>query len=1411
MKSAFRHLLSCALLFLSVHATPCFGQFAVYGPGWPYIDYSGPAIRIDPYTAQSIFPNPSGTGWVYRPWYPVDTQPDVNYWSDDGTGHGDYQNVYTHPPGRADYNDVKTSSAAMVGPIPSWIEWVKAELGGSVILATGAEEFSRSMLQVQGVRNLNFEVRYSSLDARIRQAKAPLARGWTSSFDVEAYVDWQGIGYVRFGSSGVIRFTQTNGIWTCVTEGVKQAEFVRVGNSPIILKYGDGSRLEFGNDGKISRDIDPSGNAIEFTYNNGMLLMVTDAATQKFIAFNYDGIKRLVHASDNLNRTVGFVYSPGGSLAQIKDARDKTTSYAYDTRMQMTEVRDHENNVITANVYDSSGRITKQTDAKGKFWLFAYQNSTVSATDREGRIHVYGFNSKGRCIYYTNPLGQTVYYVTQSSGLVTKAMLPSGRWKDFSYGDGNNMTSVSVGGYNTSIAYANNGGRNTGLPASITSPGNRTTTISRDPLNRPVSISGPDETTFAIQYSPTGQPTAVYGTGGSRVDLTYSQGMPDSITTAGGIQTMLGYDSVGRQTSTALPGGREYFQSFDANNNLLSISGPGNKTVSTSYDSRSRPVLTTLPDGTKITRQFDPNHNLISETDSIGRVTTYVYDAEDRLISATLPGNRTVTLTRDFAGKVVSIASPAGRVTSFGYDVDGNLVSVAAPDGTTQTTVYDAASLPSALIDAETFATNLTRNQAGEVASITSPEYRVRSFLYDPAGRLTRTTMPSGKFSTVTHDETMRRFTVTDLGGRQTTHDFDVDGRPVAVTTPGGHSTTYTYGTDGNLAIATLPSGKTVQFEYGADGSTSSITDGSGTTTFTRDIMGRVTSTSKGNQTVSRTYDALGRVLTYTDAAGNTVAYAYDTAGNLASITYPDTTQVTYQYDADGVLVRVTDWEGRVTQITPDIAGRPTLIELPNGTRNGFSYTPTGRIANIVSTGPGMRPIVSRLMTFTPDGLTSSESGMPTPTSLPPDAKMTFDADNRITTYNGGNVTYDVDGNMLSIPTGGSTLSATFDAAGRLTVAGNVTSSYDPEGRRTKITDSTGESNLVYDTLPSLDRILVKMNPDGSVTKYVHGNGLLYEVTGSALRAYHYDSRGSTIALTDAAGVVTDTFSYGPYGETWSRTGTTNTPLRFCGQYGIQTDMNGLLSMRARFYSPEIKRFVSQDSYLGSAMNPLSLNRYSYAECNPISLIDPTGFAAMDFWYQTSNGWTDIILWTKSPEFLKIRQSSVNLMIGENGGEAWGAMLYEPWEKGPTGGVLPVSIAKGMNDIRKVLPLDASANGMHAWHSGSNAYLAHKLGLIGAPLIIFGGIIHETPLDFESFSAELDNQGLLNHMLDSLTDIFANSTGMHIGYIYQGDVGVMLAVEVGNHIPGPGEPDPAFGGHGKYRGNPTTAWGQYPE
>jgi len=131
------------------------------------------------------------------------------------------------------------------------------------------------------------------------------------------------------------------------------------------------------------------------------------------------------------------------------------------------------------------------------------------------------------------------------------------------------------------------------------------------------------------------------------------------------------------------------------------------------------------------------------------------------------------------------------------------------------------------------------------------------------------------------------------------------------------------------------------------------------------------------------------------------------------------------------------------------------------------------------------------------------------------------------------------------------------------------------------------------------------------IQNLLYGAGLLYQITETATTSstltYHYDFRGSTIALTDDNGRVTDRIEYSPYGLTTYRAGTNDTPFLFNGRYGVQTDPNGLLYMRARYYNPLLCRFLNPDpSGFGGG-----LNQYAYANGDPVSLVDPFGLGAV--------------------------------------------------------------------------------------------------------------------------------------------------------------------------------------------------------
>src|SRR5262249_14887020 len=122
---------------------------------------------------------------------------------------------------------------------------------------------------------------------------------------------------------------------------------------------------------------------------------------------------------------------------------------------------------------------------------------------------------------------------------------------------------------------------------------------------------------------------------------------------------------------------------------------------------------------------------------------------------------------------------------------------------------------------------------------------------------------------------------------------------------------------------------------------------------------------------------------------------------------------------------------------------------------------------------------------------------------------------------------------------------------------------------------------------------------------YVYGHDLISQVRGGLGFYYHRDGLGSTRALTDATGAITDRYAFDAFGRLLREIGGTTNPFRFAGE--AFEAVSGLSYNRARWLNPAIGRFLSRDAFGGSALDPRTLHRYIYAVGNPVDLTDPSG------------------------------------------------------------------------------------------------------------------------------------------------------------------------------------------------------------
>ncbi len=164
---------------------------------------------------------------------------------------------------------------------------------------------------------------------------------------------------------------------------------------------------------------------------------------------------------------------------------------------------------------------------------------------------------------------------------------------------------------------------------------------------------------------------------------------------------------------------------------------------------------------------------------------------------------------------------------------------------------------------------------------------------------------------------------------------------------------------------------------------------------------------------------------------------------------------------------------------------------------------------------------------------------------------------------------------------------------------------YNGDGVRVSKTVNGVSTAYVQDLAAPLPVVLVETT-GGQDTLYLYGLDLITQVRPDGSRRwYHTDALGSVRALTDDAGQPVATYDYDAFGTVRSQTDGLGNPFTFAGE---QVDREiELVYLRARYYDPAVGRFASRDPVPGTVHDPMSLEPYIYARCNPVLYVDPTG------------------------------------------------------------------------------------------------------------------------------------------------------------------------------------------------------------
>jgi RHS repeat-associated protein/uncharacterized repeat protein (TIGR01451 family) len=872
----------------------------------------------------------------------------------------------------------------------------------------------------------------------------------------------------------------------------------------------------------------------------------------------------------------------------------------------------------------------KLTTKDGKVYLLDTSTGLVSETDPSGNsitvdgTGVHGSNGQsitfvrditGRITKVTEPDGKSIDYGYSTAGDLTSVQYPGGVTEGHSYDADHHLTGSTGGGKPSSTVEYDGAGR---MVAIIDGAGNRTV-LDNDVAGRQ-----------RVVHDPNGLLTTVY-TYDDLGDVLQKDQIIDGIAQT----TKTSFDAVGRTTDLVDPQQHHQHWVYDetdtaGNGNLLSYTDANGRTTHfTGYDVHGSASAVIGPDGvTLASYAYDPRTGLLLSSQQPGLPPSVSSYYPNGLLKTSIDSaGRTVNYTYNSAGYQTSISDAAGRTTSYLPDANGRNTTVTDPSGNTDQYTYDG---------------------MGNVASVTNPSGVTQTFHYNNQGLLDQAGDGSGVTTYVYNDAGLVSQR-TDRNGAVTTYDYDSDGNLVTETRPGDDVVSYRYDPLERLIEADNASTE-VTFSYDAG-----------------DHLARQVSCAPqpGHAVCTSVSDPSQQPTVQFD-------YGWAEDGQQASVTGPGGT-TSYQYDGNGRLSRIIDPAGHPFTYQFDAQNRPTSDGLPNGVVDSMSYDPSsaliGRDAAIGTTAISQSDYTLdpasawRTSTTDLDGTSSytrQDNGWLTQASHPaspgfPEEDYTYDGAGNVTS------TAEVPAAQVSY------------TAGRLTQFGGTTLAYDAEGNLATKTDTTTGAVTRYHW--NVDHQLTSVElPGGSTVEYfydplnrrvrsVHGGQItwyawdafnlaavhdgsshlvtsyvttptsaeVHDVADPAQVLERNDAHGvsyfvqdgsdSTTALTDSAGTVTSRYRY----NTAGLPADINGPETGYTWTGAQYDTtSGLYYLNDRYYDPATGRFISEDPAsaqyynppLGrwthqtpslSADQPIAYNRYAYAGNNPVDLTDPSG------------------------------------------------------------------------------------------------------------------------------------------------------------------------------------------------------------
>ncbi|BAY84562.1 YD repeat protein [Calothrix parasitica NIES-267] len=934
---------------------------------------------------------------------------------------------------------------------------------------------------------------------------------------------------------------------------------------------------------------------IDITDRNGNTLTYTDSgivsSTGESVEFRRDAQGRITKIIDTAGESIEYDYDTSGDLVSVTDRTDHTTELVYEQPQlphYLTEVKDPLGRSGIRSEYNEQGQLVRIIDADGNALDLNFDNadSSQTVTDPLGNDTTFVFDERGNVVQEVDAEGGVTLNTYDSENNLTSVTDPRGNTTTFTYDDrGNILTETDALGNSNTFTY--------------------------NDLSQVLTTTDAKGNVATNRYDSRGNLVERENAVGNVTTYSYdASGNLETVTDANNNETKYRYDSLGRLTEVEDAIGAIVRFTYDDTGNIKSFTTPLGNTTSFDYNAEGQLVKVTDAKGNITQIEYNAAGDRLTPTpkvyrtaiiDANGRRTEFVYNNRGLQTQIRYADGTVSQTVYDALDRVVKEIDQNGNLTEFEYDGVARLISVVDALGNKTQYGYDA---------------------SGNQITQTDALGRTTEFEYDALNRLIETELPLGQTETFTYDVVDNLTSFTNFNGETITYEYDPNNLLSAVRLPDAADEIYTYTATGEISTITDARG-TTQYEYDELDQLVRRTEPDGVAiAYTYDLDSNISTLTTPTGTVNYTYDELGLPETVTDRQNNITTYSYDLVGNLIETEFANGIIETRQYDLLNrpILIENTNSDNNIIssyEYTLDNVGNRLVLEENTGRRVEYSYDDLYRLTqesvtdatngdettNYVYDNVGNR----QSLTSTTDGTTT----------------YTYDDNDRLLTEtNNGIVTnysYDDAGNLITTATNGETqLTYTWNSKGELSKAvvnengteQTIEFQYNTDGIRVATTVDGETTNFLIDTTQQeFAQVIEEYSAGNTDVIYTHGLDLISQQRNGETSFYHADALGSTRIITDNAGDIANAYIYNPYGSISKQAEIVRNSYKYTGEQ-FDPELQSYY-LRARYYDPSTGRFISRDPFEGIVERPLSLNKYTYTEGNPINAIDPSGEVAL--------------------------------------------------------------------------------------------------------------------------------------------------------------------------------------------------------